>query len=185
MVIGFPGVCRRGEEHTGNSGRDAEPPSVGASLVQSLDAGVLDGPLVLQGLADLLVLQGDDGRVLVTITVVLDEDLAGLLVAILVDQPARAFRDERQGNEAEHGGQKLQLEAMSVSPPANRHPGFAYQRRQTPGPSRLDVLSPVCDASRDQAADVPRRAVQTSEHDTVLGMSDLGDVAGRRVSLEI
>lgn len=52
-----------------------------------------------------------------------------------------------------------------------------YERRESPGPSRLDVLAPVGNAGGDESTDVPRRAIKTGKHHTVLGMGHLGDVS--------
>lgn len=88
-------------------------------------------PLQADGVADVLKLAGDQRGALLPVGVVLDQDLARLLLAALADEPARAFREKVKRRDVDQGRHSLQ------------------QGRKTPRPFRLDVEAakgrPSCD----------------------------------------
>lgn len=96
-VVGDDGVTGvLGDETNGHDNGKSPPVALGLHEVEV--AGVLTGLLLeLEGLANLAVLELNGGIVGVAVGVVLGQDLEGLLVAVLGNEPSGRLRDDCEG----------------------------------------------------------------------------------------
>ena len=122
--------------------------------------------LRLDGLADLGHLGLDEQRVPVALGVVLDQDGAGLLVAVLGHEVARRLGEQEDGADLEDRGADLE------------------QRRDTPRPVALDVGGAEGDGRGENLADEVGRVEERRHDGTLLGMRQLTDQGGARDDAE-
>lgn len=91
---------------------------------------LLPGPrssqLKLKCSADLFKLSGNKRRVLVTIGMVLDQNITGLVMAVLTYKPSRTFGEKPESDEVDDGGECLK------------------SCRESPRPFGVDAVSAVC-----------------------------------------
>lgn len=110
-----------------------------------------------KSLLNLVVLESDDGVRDITISVPPGNDVLGLLVTALVDQPTRGFREEPDEEELDDGGETLE------------------SRGHTPRPVTVDAESTEGGPGSNDGTREPERVVERSERSTVGWVGDLGD----------
>jgi len=112
------------------------------------------------GLADLHDLSLDEERAGVALSVVLDEHLSGLLIAVLGDEVTGRLGEEEDGGNLQDRGADLQ------------------QRGQAPGPVVGNVGGAQSDGRGENLTDEVRGVEQRRQDGTLLGMGQLADEGG-------
>jgi len=154
-VVGEEGVAGPLREETeGDDEHESVPVALGLEEIE-VGGALLSVEFEADGLLDLLVLELDQRVVDVAVSVVLSENLKGLLGPLLGEQPTRRFGDPEDEHELDDGGESLD------------------QSRDSPRPVVVNVLSAERDPRANQGTDIPQAVVDGSDTSAVLRVADL------------
>ena len=145
-----------GEETSSNADGHSVTVTLGAPQLRDTRAP-LGLKLELDGLLDLNELIANQFIVLVSVGVVLGEDLKRFLVTVTGDEPPGGFRNKPDGQQ--HDGSRSSLE----------------DRWNTPTPGAVDVEGAIGGPGSDDGTDVPGGVIEGGNLGTMLHVGQLGD----------
>lgn len=126
-----------------------------AEKIEPVDASSL--VLESESLLDFVVLESDKRVRDITVCVPPGDDVLGLFVTALVDQPTRGFREEPDEEDLDDGGQTLE------------------SRGDTPRPIVIDTEGTESGPSSNDGAREPEGVIERGKRSTLSWVGDLGD----------
>ena len=146
------------ETHKGEGNDDPHALAVSGRSEQSGPSDSLSSSAVKgDGLLDFVVLELDEGVLVVAVSVVVGEGAEGIGITALADEPSRRLGAEPHEENLSDGGETLE------------------DGRETPCPRRLDAESAVGGPCSDDSTGVPEGVVERSEGSALRGVGELSD----------